>query len=381
MDTHDFPIKAGLGRRCWEWLMLVLLRLSFNSRKREKFYFLVQSFLIDDVPLNSSLKQLILLEDKKVQRNKLPSLMRIIYRRCLASLSQGQSLQHALLMIVPRSEQMVLQVAQQSGLYNCLNYLMEMLERKNKANNLVLMAIMYPALCFGVLILMYLVAIFKMIPIFAKFLQHKGRHLDSASSFAANHALLPTTRLALYLSNNPVASVVVPLTAVALIILLVMLSLPHWRRRPSLEDYPPYNFYRLFLAVDFFATINLLCKMDYTMHTALASILPNSSRYLAYRIQLMLRNLSEGKSVGDALIELEFPDLNFMDQLYVIEFSQGISNRLDFLLERVVSFSLRRLEMVVKVLQIMALIFVTLAIMLIYVLVFSTAFDATHSGM
>lgn len=152
------------------------------------------------------------------------------------------------------------------------------------------------------------------------------------------------------------------------IILWFRWALPNLERnRPSIDNKPIFNIYRIREAVTFMIGMAVMLPSGIQIEKALRNIEDNSGSYLSRIARATRDAMKGGKTLGTALAltEMGFPDKRTIASLQSVSDQKGFEDKLEQYTRRWLANNQKRIKKNATVLRYVGLIFVVAAILLI----------------
>ncbi len=292
------------------FLTSLAIKTQFGSDARERFYTKIAQLLDNGVNLDTSLIQL----QKVASRRKNSTLIRF-YGSLRNVLANGGNIGQALSPYLPSSEAIMIETGANTGkLTTALNNTVQMMVQQKKLKKAIVGSMAYPIMLFIMLILaLYLVST-QIIPIFSEVLP-----LDQWEGLS-----LTVANVSLFIRAYGLKLLIL----FAVIIALIMWSLPNWtgRSRLIVEKIFPWNIYRLWQGSAFLLAVSSLMSAGVKLdEVSLRKLGQKTSPYLKQRITAIQRQMVAGMNLGEAMNRTgyKFPDEEIIDDILVYATLKG----------------------------------------------------------
>lgn len=325
------------------------INFEFNSDARYKFYIKLSQLLDNGVPLDTALAQI-----EKISIRSRSKALATIYRRWRHSIANGQSFGQVVSAYVPSSEAILLETGSNSGrLAEALKNTASSIAQQSKVKKAIIGAAAYPGLLILMLIGAMLVTSYKVIPTFAELIpveewQGVSYAVAMSASFIRNYAFL----------------IGVSLFAFAF---LIFYSMPRWNSstRVVFDNIPPWSLYRMWQGSSFLLAISSMMaagvKLD---EVSLGRISKQSEPYLAQRIKGLVRYITAGDNLGDALFKsgYNFPDEEIIGDLQIYANLRGFDQNLIWITQTWTEALVERVNATMKIVNTTILMLIAVVI-------------------
>lgn len=302
--------------------------LRFNRPRRILLYRRLSAFIGAGVPFKDALEKI---HARYIDRRDIRALM---LRHWLQHIKAGHTVADAMRPWVSTGECLLLEAAQTTGnLEQGFSRSAWLSELSGKISSRFVSAISYPVIILSLLLLVTVWFSVSLVPTFAEAIpadqwQGQARHLYQVSTLLRHHGLwLP-----------------VPLLC---ILAAFLWSIPRWRGpwRTRLDNYPPYNFYRMYQATVFLVSLAAMTRAQIPLYEALTNIQQHSAPWLQDKVRRMRLLLKTGAHPGEALSSSLF-DQETLDDLHVYGMLGDLNTMLETMSEYIVQVSLQRVTAV-----------------------------------
>lgn len=342
---------------------------AFNYSKRMAFYRKLERMTGEPaaLPINEALFELQALEEIKGRRSSMWYLLDDIM---LQLRSTKDSFTTCLGKYVPESDVMVLSAAESDDIALGFKSLIESNKKSRIMKKTFMSAITYPCILFVVIILVISGFSIWIIPQYAEMIKPETT-LSTLSIL-----LLNTSK---YL---PIWLPILIITVIGLIASIVW-ALPNLNRfRLQIEDFPPFNMYRIMTGGAFIFALNSLSKAGYSPQEALHEMRESTKPYLRHRIDIYLDLMADGKDLGDALYEsqLNYPDKDMVKELSIQSKYSDEDNSLEILSEVLFEDGLEVIQKQAKLVNGIMTLLITTVIVMLYVGILMLGQDASSAS-
>lgn len=294
--------------KVWTFIFNILKRKAFNFNVRMSFYDKIFRLCSNEV--NLSFNNVVeALREQQYKLHKGRSILYFVYTDIASRLSSGASESEALSGFVPDVDAMMINSFKDDDISAGFKSLMDYNIKVKEMNSALLKALMYPGLLFGISIVVVWYFSISLIPALTASLTPDMQLSDASSMMIA-------------LSNNFYSFLII--LAIFLIVLIFVLSwaLPNYngKFRKSLEKIPPFSIYRIVNGCGFLNALAALSNSGYQQYEAIEEMKENSTKYLAYRLELIAEQIKGSKNLGSALVDinLDFPDKKMLEDIELI---------------------------------------------------------------
>ena len=292
----------------WSFIFGILKRRSFGFNVRMAFYDKVFRLCSNEV--NLSFNQVVeALREQQYKLHKGKSILYFLYTDIASRLSSGASESEALNGFVPDVDAMMINSFKDDDISSGFKNLMDYNIKVKEMNSALLKALTYPGLLFGISIVVVWYFSISLIPALTAALTP-----DMQLSSASEMMISLSQNFYLYLTS-------IGLTLIGLIVLLSW-ALPNYNGsfRRTLEKIPPFSIYRIVNGCGFLNALAALSNSGYQQYEAIEEMKENSTKYLAYRLELIAEQIKGAKNLGSALVDinLDFPDKKMLEDIELI---------------------------------------------------------------
>jgi len=265
----------------------------------------------------------------------------------LKKLNNGRRISQAINGWVESDELMLIAAGEQAGkIDEALISASEVMDAKKKIRSAVRGGLVYPVFIIMMGIGALLMFSFKIIPSFTRVIPAEKWHgiasaLIDLADFTRDWILLI-------------------LLLVVFLIIAFFVSLPRWSEgfRIKLDQYPPYNIYRVLQGSTWMISFAALVAAGLRIESALEQLSEGASPWLYARVNACLRGMRSGFSTGDALSKsgYGFPDLEIIDDLGVYSNLSGFDEALAIIGREWITESVETIQSMMKVIFAVSLV-------------------------
>lgn len=325
------------------------VKFEFGPDQRLRFYRKLGQLLGNGVTLDTALGQI----EQISSRNK-TSIMPALYRRWRMAIANGMNLGHVLSPYIPSSEAILLETGANSGkLVDALRNTAESIEHQNKVRKAIVTATAYPALLVAMLIAALMLASYQVIPTFEEIIpveDWKGISYVVArvTQFIRDYTFLLAVLLA------------IGITA-------IVLSMPRWtsKSRIFFDNIAPWSLYRMWQGSSFLLALSSMMAAGVKLDdVSLGKVAKNSDPYLKQRIHSLIRFITAGDNLGDALYKsgYKFPDPEIIGDLQIYAKLRGFDHNLILITKEWIDGLIDRVGATMKVVNTVILILIAVVI-------------------
>lgn len=255
-------------------------------------------------------------------------------------IKNGRRLSQAIEGWVQRDEQMLIAAGEQAGkLDDALASTSEIMAAKKKIRSSVIGGMFYPILMMMIAIGVLIMFSYKIIPSFTNAVSDEKWH--GIARFMIDVANF---------SRDWIWLLVIITVGV---ITAFFYSLPRWSSglRIKLDQYPPYNIYRMLQGSSWLISFAALVSAGVRVENALIQLADGAQPWLRLRVQACLRGMRSGLNAGDALAKsgYGFPDKEIIDDLAVYSKLSGFDQALATIGREWIADSVENIDFMMKI--------------------------------
>ena len=290
---------------------------SFSSSDRIEFYEMLAFLLENEKPLKQALSEM---KDVATDFGKKKHPSSVLLTDCIDALSNGDSIEVALLNWVPAQEAMLIGAGVIEGrISESLRRASRIVEGKSEMVGAIKSAIMYPCVLFVMIITMMYMVNDKFIP---KMSQMVPREKWTG---------------AVWLLGNS-AEFVIGNGAYFIALTILLIALTYWsmdnytgHSRRFLDKVSPWSLYRIFQGVSFLLNMSALLRVNTQTLNAINIINENASPWMQQRLNATKRFIKQGKHLGIALKQTgyDFPSKECVNQMTLLTDGDGSESVLE----------------------------------------------------
>lgn len=264
-------------------------------------------------------------------------------------IKNGRRISQAIDGWVDRDEQMLIAAGEQAGkLDEALVSTSEIMEAKKKIRGAVIKGMFYPMVMMIIAVGVLIMFSYKIIPSFTNVVSDDKWH--------------GIARFMIDLSNFSRDWIWLIVLVTVGIITAFFISLPRWSGglRIKLDQYPPYNIYRMLQGSTWMISFAALVSAGVRVENALMQLADGAQPWLHARVQSCLRGMRSGLNAGDALAKAGygFPDLEIIDDLGVYSKLSGFDQALAIIGKEWITESVESIDIMMKIIFGISLLFV-----------------------
>jgi len=291
-----------------------LFKMDATARKR--LWKKLSKLISNGVPILDALSSM---HARRVESGNAKHPLTLALADWMAKVKNGRRMSQAIEGWVDRDEQMLIAAGEQSGkLDEALTSASEVMEAKKKIRSAVIGGMVYPVVMFAIAIGVLIMFSYKVIPSFTKIIPY-----EKWSGIAV---------VMIDVSNFTRDWVAVIVGVIIAIVIAFFVSLPKWSEgfRIKLDQYPPYNVYRMLQGSTWMISFAALVSAGVRVENALQQLSDGAEPWLHARVQACLRGMRSGLNAGDSLAKAGygFPDLEIIDDLGVYAKLSGFDEAL-----------------------------------------------------
>ena len=325
------------------------VKFEFGAMKRYKFYMKLNQLLGNGVSLNNGLKQI-----ETIALHNRGGVMPTLFRRWQYNIANGQNFGKVMAPYIPSSEAILLETGSNSGrLVEALKNTAESIEQQTKVKNAIISSAAYPLVLFCMLIAALLLASYSVIPTLEEIIPADewtgvSYVVGVSTQFIRNYSFII-------------------FGGFALILFIIFYTMPKWtsRTRVAFDSYPPWSLYKMWQGSAFLLAISSMMaagvKLD---EVSLGRISKQSEPYLRVRIHSLIRYITAGDNLGDALYKTgyKFPDEEIISDLQIYANLRGFDQNLTWITRSWVDSLVEKVTITMKVLNTTVLILIAIVI-------------------
>lgn len=324
------------------------VKFEFNGDQRQRFYVKLTQLLENGVSLDTALAQV-----EKISARRSKTLPRL-YRMWRNDVAEGINFGQCLAPYVPSSEAILLETGANSGkLVKSLQNAAESIENQSKVKKAIIGAAAYPMVLLAMLIAALVLSSFKVIPTFEEIIP-----VDQWQGVA---------RLTAYVTSFVREDGLTLLVAVGCLVAVIIWSLPRWitPMRVKFDRMVPWSVYKMWQGSAFLLSVASMMSAGIKLdEVSLARISRQSDPYLRQRIKGIMKYISSGQNLGDALYNAgyEFPDAEIIGDLQIYANLRGFDQNLIRITRIWVDGLVERVNVAMKVVNFTILILIAVVI-------------------
>jgi type II secretory pathway component PulF len=311
-----------------------------STEKRMALCRKLASLLRNDFTLIDALERLEIIESKNGTKPREP--FAIVMRQWQHNLERGMTFSEATRGWVPADETLLVSSGNLSDLAVALENVGRVVEGTGRIRRAMTSAIAYPlfllALTFGIIIMV-------------------GMYLVPPLAEVAGNDIVwrGMARSLVILSEVSIKYWYLFLIVFAGIISIIWLTLANWsgRMRVFFDMLPPWNVYKIQVAVGWLMSLAAIVKAGTTIPDALRLLADNSNKYLFSILDSALRYIANGDNLGVALANTgrRFPDDEIIGDLIIYADMNGFDENLNKVANDYLEESVRKMERVSNILN------------------------------
>ena len=268
------------------------------------------------------------------------------------SLQNGNPFSVALEGWAPASERLMLSVGDVSHLEGALENLIKVTEGTTKMKQPLVSAISYPMfLSMMTVLIIYAIGVYMVPPM-----------MSAAPNTRWTGSARDLVQLSVWIQKNWLFA----FSFLPTVFFLIYLTLGRWKgkTRSWFDNVPPWSLYRIFVGVTWMLAMAALVRAGTPVSQALRSLRHDASPYLLYRIDSALVFINNGDNLGEALNKtgLGFPDKEIIGDLRIYSEMDNFQGALDQMANEWLENSVTGISQKAAVLNMVATLFVSVAI-------------------
>ncbi len=327
----------------------ISVKFEFGSVVRYKFYMKLSQLLGNGVPLDTALGQI-----ERIAARKRSGVMASLYRKWRHNIANGQNFGQVMSPYVPSSEAILLETGANSGrLVEALKNTAESIEQQGKVKKAIVTAAAYPGVLIAMLIAAMLMSAYSVIPTFEEIIpveewQGISYAVAISAGFIRNYSFLIGI-------------------AFVMLVFIIGFTMPRWtsKSRIMFDNIPPWSLYKMWQGSSFLLAISSMMaagvKLD---EVSLGRISRQSEPYLAQRIKSLIRYITAGDNLGDALYKCgyKFPDEEIIGDLQIYANLRGFDQNLIWITRSWVDSLVETVTVTMKIVNTVILMLIALVI-------------------
>lgn len=298
----------------WASEMIMKFGLALPYKKRMAMYRMLEKMTGEpaNLQINEAIQELQNLENNKDMKTPLW----FVYEFIMDSMRGAHhGFAGALSKFIPQQDTMIIAASEQDDITLGFSTVLENNRKTEAMKKAFKKALVYPAFLFTVLLGVIYYFSIQLIPVMAE-------NIPSGANISVTSQFLIMMASTFYYWFSALI-VFILLFSVAL-----YWSLPNFssKNRKYLENFPPFNMYRLMVGCGFMFALNSLSKAGYIQIDALEQMVGLSKPYLRHRIEILMDLMADGRDLGEALIysKLDFPDKQMVRELAIqVKYSEN----------------------------------------------------------
>ena len=301
------------------------------------------------VSLDMALQQI----ERIAQRNR-GSAMPAIYRKWRKNMANGMNFGQCLSEYIPNSESILIETGASSGrLVEALDNTAQSIEQQTKVKKAIVTAAAYPGLLLGMLVAALLLSSYKVIPTFEEIIP-----VEEWTGISYSVAMVAT----FIREYTFLLAVLIVVSVIA-----VGYTMPRWTSKSRLffDNIPPWSLYKMWQGSSFLLAISSMMgagvKLD---EVSLGRISKQADPYLRQRIRSLIRFITAGENLGDALFKAgyKFPDEEIIGDLQIYAKLRGFDHNLIWITRSWVDSLVEQVTIIMKVVNTFILILIAVVI-------------------
>lgn len=325
------------------------VKLQFGSSKRYKFYRKLSQLLGNGVTLDTAIS---MIETIAIRNREL--IMISLYKRWRNNIANGMNFGECLSRHVPSSEAILLETGANSGkLVSALENAADTIHQQTKVKKAIITSAAYPMVLIVMLIVALLMASYMVIPTFEELIP-----IEEWTGISYTVAI---TAQFIRQYSFPI------FLGLGLFIFWIFFTMPRWksRSRVPFDKVPPWSFYRMWQGSSFLLAVASMMaagvKLD---EVSLSRISKHSDPYLQERVRSLIRHITSGDNLGDALYKTgyQFPDEEIIGDLQVYAKLRGFDHNLIWITRSWVDSLVEQVTISMRVVNIVVLMLIAIVI-------------------
>jgi len=325
------------------------VKFEFGSEARFKFYKKLEQLLGNGVPLNTAMGQI-----ERIAARKKSGVMPSLYRKWIREIENGVNFGECLAPYIPSSEAILLETGANSGrLVDALSNTAGSIEQQAKVKKAIIGAAAYPAVLVAMLIAALMLSSYQVIPTFEEIIpveewQGVSYVVAMVAQFVRGYSFMIFVGL-------------------GLAIFAIAYTMPRWtsKSRVTFDNIPPWSLYKMWQGSSFLLAISSMMaagvKLD---EVSLGKISKQSDPYLRQRISALVRFITAGDNLGDALFKAgyKFPDEEIIGDLQIYANLRGFDQNLIWITRSWVESLVDQVNVTMKIVNVVILMLIAVVI-------------------
>lgn len=292
-------------------------KIQFGFEQRTKFYQEMAALLRAGMSKTDAMGLLAYVASDEGRKRGEPVAM--VLTEVLLAMRNGQSFGHAIRPWVPADDRMMLEATENSDDFpQQLEAYCATMKKKKKIVGTIVGGLTYPVFLF--------LMIYGMLLYFGQSVVPEMGRLLAPERWTGPAAFLA------FLGRFAESYAGWFLVSVAVLLVLVLLTLPRWlgRARVLADKLPIYSLYRMYTGISFMVAVAALMRGGMPPMQALDRIMPTANPYVRERLSLIRRGMLNGLDFGEALhaTGTAWPDYNMSLSIKVFARTQDLSTQL-----------------------------------------------------
>lgn len=338
----------------WEELQERWYSTQFGSKERLQFYERAAALLENGVQLKEAITEISNIYSQDGKQRFHPIAM--ASREAAMGMANGKTLSDAMANWIPEQERSLIAAGQKSGaLIRALEDCERLIEARGAIIGAVVNATAYPTFLFALLVYLFVVISYQMVPNMARMSDPEG--------WTGTAALLYS------ISEFVTGSGIYVLGATLLLLTLIFASLPYYvgPGRVRLDRMPPWSVYRTLHGSTFLLSFAVMLRAGIKPYDSLVMLAETASPWLRERVQAARYGVGLGQNLGFALRNAghEFPDREAIYFLCVLAQRKGFADSAIKFSERWMTMSLKQVNTVAALVRNISLLFVGAMMLLV----------------
>ena len=319
-----------------------------NTEKRMAICRKLASLLRNDFTLIDALERLEMVESKNGTKPNEP--FAIVMRQWQKNLEKGMTFSEATRGWVPPEETLLVTSGNLSNLVVALENVGRVVDGTQRIKRAMTTAIAYPlfllALTFGIVIMVGLYLVPPLAEIAGNDIIWRG-----------------SARSLIWLSDFSIKYWYIFLVGFASVISVIWLSLANWsgRTRAMFDNLPPWNIYKIQVAVGWLMSLGAMVSAGVTIPDAIRMLSDSANRYLRKILDTVLHFIANGDNLGISLAKSEynFPDAEIIGDLTIYADMNGFDENLNQVANDYLDESVRKMEKISSTLNSVGILLVS----------------------
>lgn len=265
-----------------------IAKMNFGYKARKEFYNQIISLSRAGVSKTDALRMIwdVSSFEGKKPKEGIP----MVVTDVMNGLKEGKTFGQALSFWVPRDELMVIEAIENSNDFaGNLEEFLELSEMKKGIRGKIIGGLGYPVFLLSIVFAVIIYFGINVVPQVAAVIPEERWTGPAAMlrwmAYFANNFTIPT------------------LSTMFIGLIAIYISLPRWVKngRSFADNFPFYSTYRMYSGISFLTSIAALAKGGVPVVNAIERIRTNTTPYVRYRLDKVLRNMLDGQNFGSAL--------------------------------------------------------------------------------